>query len=93
MPFSRTAMLALALLPLTGCQYVTYFTPESVDFSNRFGSSPTTVCEAMGAMTGDSSLDWCVADLKEARRARTEAAASYDSLYDRTPYDLESTPL
>jgi len=68
----RFAALTLALLTLNGCQYVSYFHPSSVEFSKRFRTSPDTICEAMGARPGDSSLDWCIMRMQETWAARAE---------------------
>ncbi len=62
----RRALLALAALAgLSGCQYVSFFRTNTVQYRNNSGSDAT--CMAMGATRGDASYDWCIEEEEKAR--------------------------
>lgn len=70
-PYKMAAAVCM-LCGLSGCQYFTYYKTNSTYAPSQQQYSAKTVCEEMGANSGNAALDWCVAQ-EEADRARRYA--------------------
>jgi hypothetical protein len=60
--YTRLAAIFALLCPLSACQYFSFLRTNTVDYPHNLQWSPEGNCTSMGAMRGDSSFDWCVAD-------------------------------
>lgn len=90
MPTCYSAIAALSLLVLTGCQYVSFLKTNTKEYAHNYGNSPEVTCSALGAMRGDSSFDWCVAQEEADRRRRDQSITLYDTdiVSNTTPNDI-----